>query len=143
MADPNDFQMSVTIDSVTGKPMSNVVHSGRKTQYQRVGVNTTISAASGSVAIVVNVGLGTRALNVAYKMNAGAGLYIYPCDAQGNALFGGTSLTNVNTGGSGALNGGVLVPDWGGAPNVCVLIIDKSALAGNVIQFIDVWSTLA
>jgi hypothetical protein len=116
---------------------------GRKTQYQRVGVNQTITNASGSVVIVVDLGgLGTRALNIAYKTNAAAAMHIFTCDVQGNAFTAGSSVANVNSG-TGVVNGGLVIADWGGAPKIAIYIVDKSAIAGNVVQFIDVWYTSA
>ncbi|MFJ5716525.1 hypothetical protein [Neobacillus sp. NPDC093127] len=117
----------------------NVQLIGRKTAYQRVAVNQAI-AANGFSSIVVNLGLGTKAIHLAWKANATIAVTLVACDANGSALLNGPSI--LGTGATGYINGGLVYGEWGGAPYIGILVQDKSA-AANTVNYIDLWTTSA
>lgn len=123
-------------DGLESDGKQDVVTSGRTTSYQRVMVNQTI-ASNGSVSMVLNVGLGTKAINLAFKSSASAYIGIYGSDANGST-FGNNSLATSLT--SGGVTGNAIISEYGGAPYITIYAFDKSG-AANTIQYIDAYWT--
>ncbi|MFJ5713108.1 hypothetical protein [Neobacillus sp. NPDC093127] len=110
---------------------------GRKVGYQRVGVNQSLPA-NGITSIVLNVGLGTKAIHLSWKASASISVQLVACDANGAVYLNGPVISAAGI--AGYTNGGFVVSEYGGAPYVAILIQDKSASA-NTINLIDLWTT--
>jgi hypothetical protein len=114
---------------------------GRKVTYQRVAVNQAL-AASGLFIVVLNVGLGTKSIDLAWKATGNVSVGILACDKDGNTLTSGVKTYNNTTAlaSSSVAQGGYTVDCLAGAPYVGIIIYEKSS-AANTINFMDVyWS---
>lgn len=146
---PNDFYphagQEIKSDGTTVNPADSVDSNGnqgvslnaRGTSYQRILVNQTINA-SGSISTVLNVGMGTKSINLTYKTTGIAYMTIYPCDANGNTLTSGSTIANSSS--TGYTTNFVIISELGGAPYIAIFVADKSA-ATNTCQFVDVFWT--
>jgi hypothetical protein len=122
-------------DGIDSNGNRNVISNGRTTNYQRLFVGQSITA-NGFIGQVVNVGLGTKALNATFKANAGVQVSFYPCDVNGNALTASTVANSANN----VTNGACILNELGGAPYIGIYVFDKSG-ANNTCNFVDLWWT--
>lgn len=148
---PNDFSPSTGMeinssgnvvnpaDGVDASGNQGVILNGRGTSYQRLLANQTI-AANGIISTVLNVGMGTKAINAAFKCSGTAYIAIYPCDANGNPLSNGQAYVTSAT--AGATTNAVIMSEIGGVSYIGIYIYDKSAVT-NTCQFVDVFWTKA
>lgn len=106
---------------------------GRNTNYQRVLVNSTISANS-SVGILINGGLGLKVISATFVCTANAHLSVYACDANGN------NVQSSDAASSTGLTQNLTISEFGGSPYVYLVVYDNSG-ATNTCQYVDVWTT--